>query len=207
MIWIKNIDTVSNTYSGQAIVAGAYYEIKQREQNDMANNSSLLIDICNDKAQISPTSSDGDLIVDHSEQIDFLKSFALVKTQNILSQDGLTSRPFGFSFTALKGITTTFNYKLLEAISIRGGTLETDKMVFGDCFSVKVVDIDGVVYPAGTVLFDFIKDWQCQKDGFNELKEETITKIIPADVYVEVKYKSIGTVDDVEVGMNMFGYK
>lgn len=206
-MWIKNIDTVDNTYAGQLIEDGTFYEIKDAESDLFANSVTLLTDICNAKAQMSETGVDAGLISNVNAQINALKRLQLVKTQQILAQDGLTSRPFGFKFTATKDTNTTHQYKLTESLSLRGGSLETDKMVFGDSFDVKIVDVDAVYYPAGTVLYDFIKDWQCHKDGFNELKEETITAIIPVNVYIEVKYKSVGTVDDVKVGMNFFGYK
>ena len=49
---VKNIDSVSHTYCGQEITAGATYTIQDSERVSWFNNDDLLADITADKAEI-----------------------------------------------------------------------------------------------------------------------------------------------------------
>lgn len=73
-MWIKNIDTVSNTYNGQLITAGSFYEIQTHEEDSFSKNDLLIEHISKDKAQMSTSNTNADLISGYSDQIDALKN-------------------------------------------------------------------------------------------------------------------------------------
>lgn len=71
--WIFNNDTKTNTYSGQQIVVGAYYEIQPLEELSFSNNSLLITDISNTKAIVSKSDDVSGHIVEINDQINYLK--------------------------------------------------------------------------------------------------------------------------------------
>jgi hypothetical protein len=72
--YVKNIDTVTHTYSGQEITAGSYYQIQDGERAKWMIDSTLLVDIANSDAQIGKSDQAADLISDVSEQISYLRN-------------------------------------------------------------------------------------------------------------------------------------
>lgn len=206
--YIKNNDTVSHTWSGQAIAAGQYYMIEEFEESKWMSDSQLLSDIGSGIAIVAKDDSGSNDITDVSAAIDHLKGFNQVqKTQNILTQDGLTRRPKGFRFTATKNSTTEHHFLIDEALSIRGGSLEVQDHVFGDYFSFDIVDKDGIVYPVGTVVSDFIDKMNIRKSGLNEMVDESISGTIPANVfYFRLTYTSTGGTNDVKGALDVLAY-
>lgn len=129
------------------------------------------------------------------------------KHQQILTQDGLTSRPFGFpKVSCTAGQTTTHYFLISEAIALRGGFVETSNHVHGDYFDFDIEDKDGLYAPAGTVLSKYVKGWTARKSGLNELKDESISDPLPVNVYGRLKYTSTGGAN-VDLTLTLLGYK
>lgn len=71
--WIYNNDSQTNTYSGQQILTGAYYEIEPEQALRYANDDNLLADIGSLKAIMSKSGDASGQISGISGQINFLK--------------------------------------------------------------------------------------------------------------------------------------
>lgn len=72
-IWIKNADTVDNTWVGQLIEDGTYYQIQDVELTSWMNNSTLITDIGSGKAVVAKDDSGNEDITDVSDGINYLK--------------------------------------------------------------------------------------------------------------------------------------
>lgn len=88
--YIFNNDTEINTYSGQQINAGDYYEISSLEERVYANDSKLITDIGSGKAIISKSPDISGHIVDVSSAIVFLKN-ELPMDVSVTDKDGDTN--------------------------------------------------------------------------------------------------------------------
>lgn len=71
----------------------------------------------------------------------------------------------------------------------------------GDTISFQVVDKDGLVYPAGTVLEEFASDIYVMPDTLN--RTVLYKAKLPAGMYLRVVYKSTGSTD-VKIVCNIF---
>lgn len=71
--FIKNTDTVTQTYLGQEIQPSAYYQIQVQESQAWANSSSVLTDIASGLLVVAKTDSGTDDIVDVALAINWLK--------------------------------------------------------------------------------------------------------------------------------------
>lgn len=204
---IKNNTAGTKTYIGQDIAAGAYYQIQANEEIAWVNDATLLADIGKGDAIVNDGAAD---LTDVAAGINWLKNNQIQRIQNVVSQDAVTDRPYGWpKVTATKNSTTTHYFKVAEAgLFLRGGMLHTKDQVIGDYIDVKIVDKDAVYYPAGTVLDDYMKGWPVDPSGCTLVKSESITSTaIPINVYFKVDYTSVGTTNDVTVIMGVFAYK
>ena len=73
-MYLKNADTITHTWHGQQISAGAYYEIEDYEKIGFANNSQLLTDIGAGVAVMARDDSGNTDIADTAEAINYLKN-------------------------------------------------------------------------------------------------------------------------------------
>jgi hypothetical protein len=71
--YIKNNDSVSRTWCGMEVVAGAYYLIQSSEQFRWANDSSVFDSIADDTLIVSKTNDSSGHITDHSDALNYLK--------------------------------------------------------------------------------------------------------------------------------------
>jgi len=138
--------------------------------------------------------------------VDTLKS-ELRETRAVLSPGGLKLSSFGFKFTATKAALTTHDHKLEQPVKLRGGIVETKEHEMGDTITLEIVDKDGIMSPAGTVLSDYFTNWNVPQSGREEILEISVGDTIPKDLYVRAKYNSVGSTNDVKVGVNFRGYK
>lgn len=111
----------------------------------------------------------------------------------------------GINGTATKNTTTSLDYKIsTEDKYLSGGELITENHVWGDWIEVQVVDVDGVYYDAGTVLKQYIKKrYLCPSDCCTYV-ESWYAGLIKKDLYMRIKYHSVGTVNDVKVAVNYY---
>lgn len=223
--WIKNDDTVAHTWKSQQVNAGEYYEIQPHEEVAWSNDSTLLVDIGNAVAIVAKDDSGNKDLTDVATGINWLKDIKpeVQKTQQVIADDSLTDRPYGWPHqTATKNTTTTKDFKIEESgLYLRGGIIFTDKAFFGDYVDVQIVDKDGVGVTLGWydqatfdamgnlyVVTDYCKDWPVSPSGVTEVKSESVTKDpIPEDLYMRIVYTSVGTVDDVKFQLGIYSYR
>ena len=106
----------------------------------------------------------------------------------------------GSKGTVTAGLIENVDYLVTDEMLINGGLIYFHNGVAGDTFTCQIVDKDGVYYPAGTVLKQWITDWNV----FPNIKQDLTTPqagTIPALVYLRVVYTSTGIVD-VDVLVN-----
>jgi len=126
------------------------------------------------------------------------------------SADGFSARfTGGLSGIAVKTTTTNIDYKLTEERWINGIRLILEKHVDGDKVDFQVVDVDNILgYGAGFLLDEFGKDWWVDSQLCTQ--PDVIVSYparILANLYLRIKYHSVGTVDDVQVRANLFLHK
>lgn len=128
------------------------------------------------------------------------------KTQQHIGADSIALLEFGFNFTAPKN-STSDNDKLLPVKYLRGAGIECEDHEFGDSITVQIVDADNILgYGAGFVLNEFGNEVQIPVSGLFKVLSESISNAIPTGVYIRMKYKSVGTTNDVKVRVNCRGY-
>lgn len=107
-----------------------------------------------------------------------------------------------------KGTLANIDYKILSSafpngVYLNGGEMMTQNAVLGDWIDVAIVDKDSVTYPAGTILKTYIRKWYV--DPVKSLSVKTpYAGLIPASMYIRIRYTSVGTVLDPQVAINYF---
>jgi hypothetical protein len=108
----------------------------------------------------------------------------------------------GISGTASAGTTTNIDHALTDDSLLTGAQVLTDNAAFGDSITFQVVDVNGVVFPAGTVLGQFVTNWKLRSDS-----QEQISLQVPypakvyAGLYLRLIYTSTGA-SNVAVAIN-----
>lgn len=215
--WIKNTTGGDKTWVGQLISAGAYYQIQDVERVQWANNSLLLTDIGSGDAVVARDDSGSNDISDVNQAINHLKEIPaeldnkgspIIRPKAFSDTEGMRFRGTGISGTATKNSSTNHDYNLPEDRYLNGVELLLENHQFDDTVKFQVVDVDGVVYPAGTVLDEFATDWHIASDT-----ERQGPYILPYPalvyswMYIRIVYTSTGTVDDVKFKANLFLHK
>jgi len=200
--WIKNSDTISHTWVGKLLTANEYYELQSHEETRWANDSQLLSDIGAAKAVVSKDDSGSNDIIDVNDGINYLKDNLpkLVTMTAIYDADGKRARLKGtHSGTITAGQSLTMDHKMEQlqwplgtnATSIFNGVqYYAQNAAVGDHMTFQIVDVDGIVYPANTVLEEFGNAFYVAPNTLEDiiLYESTI---VP-NMYVRIIYTSIG---------------
>ena len=132
----------------------------------------------------------------------------LSRTRAFANADGMRFRGTGVSDTAVKTTTTNIDYKVVENRFINGLEFILNNQAFGDNCKFQVVDVDGIYYPAGTVLDEFGTDWNLSSDTQRQGPYILpYPALVNANLYLRIVYNSVGTVNDVDVKINYFLHK
>jgi len=103
----------------------------------------------------------------------------------------------GEKFTAAAGVSTVFDYKLLNNANLFGGSVWCDSnAAIGDSMDFSVVDVDGIAAPPGTVLSTYIKSLYVVPQERRDLKSGKAAEIV-AGLYLRTVYHSTGASDVV----------
>lgn len=114
----------------------------------------------------------------------------------------------GYALTFTKNSTSSQDIKIVEERLITGGLMIAKNQVLGDQCTFQVVDVDGVYYPAGTVLDTFVDGWFINPDTTQQLNIVVpFYARIPVNLYIRALYTSLGTTDDVQLKLNLYLYK
>jgi hypothetical protein len=216
--WIKNNSGINKTYEGQLITNQSYYEIQSNEELSWANNSTLLTDIGSGDAVVAKDDSGTTDITDVAEAINHLKDENPLKidkntpvhTFALAEGHTLRARLIGiYNQSITKNTTTDLDWAIPHTPYIGvnkqsymdGIEYHVKDAEIGDTMKFQVIDKDGLVYPAGTVLDEFGTDWAVMPNQ-NTIRLYKAKLIV--GMYIRVKYTSTGTINDPHVLVNLF---
>lgn len=217
--FIKNTSGASKTWVGQTVANTTYYEIQPIEEMAWANNSTLLTDIAAGDATVAKDDTGNTDITDVAEAINHLKdenpvtidATSPVHTYALAEAHTLRARLIGIiNQTVTKDQTSTLDWAIPNTVYL--GTNKQSYMdgihyyakdaEVGDKMTFQVVDKDGLVYPANTVLDEFGLDWAVMPDAETTIRLYK-AKLI-AGMYLRIKYTSVGTTNDITLVCNLF---
>ena len=96
---------------------------------------------------------------------------------------------------------------LADDAYVRVIELRAKNHVFGDSVTAKIVDIDGVYFPAGTVIKTPILNYGLSEDRQQQANYEAVVpQKIPGGVYLRATYTSTGA-SDVSIILNLITVK
>lgn len=114
-----------------------------------------------------------------------------------------------FSFTAIKNISTTYDFLLDQAYALKGGSFYSEDSIPGDYIKCQIVDVDNVLgYGAGFVVAEYIDKWYVYALQQIHINNEFVGVMPVSGLYFRVVYTSdaSATVDST-VFFNLFTYK
>ena len=206
-MYIKNDDTINHTYEGQLILPGEYHQVSSADWGRWADNTDLAKDVADGLAVVSTTNDVNGEFANIVEGLRYLNKIdgLKYKTEEEIPAGGAANEFIGFQFTATKNTTTTYDFKIPVDFHLRNGDIECVDNVARDYVSFKIVDVDGIAYPAGTVLKQYVHNINIPTTGYYEFPTNKKTVLNLKDFYLRVDYVSVGTTNDVTVLCNMRG--
>lgn len=97
---------------------------------------------------------------------------------------------------------TNIDHRLADDVLLTGAQVLTNCATFGDTINFQVVDVDGIFAPAGTVLNQFVTNWQLKSDSQEQINLNiNYPAKIYAGLYLRLVYTSIGSTD-ITVAIN-----
>lgn len=127
-----------------------------------------------------------------------------VRNLSEMSADRASLRIQGIGGSAYALQVTNIDWKLPEDRWITGGLMMINQCTWGDTFDIEIVDLDGVVTTAGTVLATHVKDFRVNP-GQNYQGEfhSQYPALIPAGVYIRIKYDNTSSLLTTKIGLNL----
>lgn len=93
------------------------------------------------------------------------------------------------------GVISSLDHKVLNDCFITGARFKVRNAIFADTASFQVIDIDGIVSPAGTVLNQFITEWSMIEDRQTQIDfSSPYPAKILSGLYLRIVYKSYGSI-------------
>lgn len=102
------------------------------------------------------------------------------------STDNYFYRGKGFKFTVPAGSTLDHDIPIPEERMIDGSMIWLGSNAFDCTVTLQVVDVAGIIYPAGTVLDEFASDWQLHPSTQNIKKPGYPAKIV-GGLFIRIK--------------------
>lgn len=141
-----------------------------------------------------------------------MQNSTLIRSSVVTNVDQFTNSNVFFDARGILGIATAGNTSSIDLLItddafFTGGVLSAKGATFGDFVNLQVVDVDGIMAPAGTVLSQYATNWFMNSD-----KEEQINISVPypgkliVGFYLRISYHSTGATD-VSVTANYFLHK
>lgn len=131
----------------------------------------------------------------------------VVRCERDMNADVCRFRGKGVNFLATAGTTTVNNYKFTENRIIDGVQVLVNNASFGDYITIKIIDIDGIFYPANTILDIFAETWAVASDTQNQgIFRLPYGAEIISGLYLSIEYISTGA-SNVSVAYNIFAHK
>jgi hypothetical protein len=143
--------------------------------------------------------------VEESDVVKMEISSGDLGTHPELTVGGPKLRCLGTYFTATKSTSTVYDWKITKSIHAKYGYLVCSGNVIPDNVDVALVDKDGIVYPAGTVLHEYAECLPIYSDGRVDIPNDAVTETSLENFWFRITYNSTGATDDVEVGFGLVG--
>jgi predicted ThiF/HesA family dinucleotide-utilizing enzyme len=118
----------------------------------------------------------------------------------------VTPNVIGVTGSIPAGQTVNVDTRIADDNLFRGIKLIATNTVFGDTVSVKVVDIDGVYAPAGTILSAPVLNFNISSDQQLQVDYESIAPFkILGGLYIRITYVSSGgLLSTTKIGADLF---
>ena len=121
---------------------------------------------------------------------------------------GYFFRGTGVTGTAVKNTTTNIDYKLPETRKITGLHIMLANHCFDDTMKLQVVDVDGVSFPANTVLDQYGDGWNVDSSRESQGRESMVYAAqVAVGLYLRLVYTSTCATNDVKVKVNYYLHK
>lgn len=114
----------------------------------------------------------------------------------------------GFRGTANVNTTSDIDWALPEERWISGGILMAQGTHWGDKICIQIIDKDNVLgYGANLILDEYVTDFYLVTDAeFQVQMDCPYVALVPAGVYLRIKYTNVSTLDAVEVAFNVVSH-
>ena len=123
------------------------------------------------------------------------------------AKDSVEFKGEGKGGTITKDTTQNVDLKLTEDMYCDGGFLYASDAEFGDYIKSQVIDIDDILgYGENYVLKTWIEKWYVIPNQIMHVKVNQ-GGAISANLYLRLKYTSIGTINDVQFAINYHLYR
>lgn len=111
----------------------------------------------------------------------------------------------GFKGNAAVNATTNIDFRLPEERWISGGILLATGTHWGDKICLQIVDVDNLLGAgANYVLDEYVTDFYVVTDSEFQIQiDSPYIALIPAYMYIRVRYTNTSLIDPVEVAMNL----
>lgn len=111
----------------------------------------------------------------------------------------------GFKDIASTNSTSNLDFKFTEQCWVSGGILLAQGTHWGDYICLQIIDKDNVLgYGANVVLNEYVSNFYMVSDSEFQLQiESPYIALIPANVYLRIKYTNVSIIDPVEVAFNL----
>lgn len=105
----------------------------------------------------------------------------------------VASNVIGIQASIACGTTQNVDTRIADDVLFRGVKLIAKNTTFGDTVSVKVVDVDGIYFPAGTVLSSPVLNFNISTDQQLQADYESVAPFkLFGGLYIRITYNSVG---------------
>lgn len=111
----------------------------------------------------------------------------------------------GFKGTATTNTTTNIDWALPEERWVSGAVLLAQGTHWGDKICLQIIDKDNVLgYGANVVLDEYVTDFYLVTDAEFQVQIDCpYIALVPAGLYIRMKYTNVSVLDAVEIAMNL----
>lgn len=141
-----------------------------------------------------------------SAYVDSVLDKGHIKTEQIIPAGGSGNIFDGFQFVATKDSTTVHEYKIANDFYLHLGELEAMDSGFKDSIDMEIVDVDGILYPEGTILKRYINNYPIDSTGKTLFHTNKKTSVNLKNLYMRLNYHSTGTENDVCAKIRLRGF-
>jgi predicted ThiF/HesA family dinucleotide-utilizing enzyme len=128
------------------------------------------------------------------------------QTWNELMAAMVAPNVIGITGSIPAGTTVSIDTKITDDSLFRGIKLIATNTVFGDTVNVKIVDVDGVYAPAGTILSSPVLNFNISTDQQLQADYESVAPFkILGGLYIRITYVSSGgLLSTTKIGADLF---